>query len=71
MTSAACVLDHAIEWICFDGEAWKIICSCSWEAWDSPSEDDVRDAFDDHVLDDARTRLRAYHETKKAEILGR
>ena len=56
--SAAKVLDHAPEWVAYDGEAWKIICACSWECWGVEDEEEAWEAFNDHVFDDVNTTLK-------------
>lgn len=60
------LIPHDIEQIYFDGEEWRIICACSWEAWGRRDEESARDAFDDHVLDEIHTELRALHEARRA-----
>ena len=32
-----------------DKPAWKVACSCGWEAWDRPTESEVMADFDNHL----------------------
>ena len=58
-------LGHAADAVIFDGEAWKIICSCSWECWDQPTDEHAWELFNDHVYDDVGTSLtRLRHNAK-------
>jgi len=44
--------EHVIEALYDNGwpdkPAWKVVCSCGWEAWDRPTETEVRADYDDH-----------------------
>lgn len=49
---------HEIDAVIFDGESWKVVCSCLWEAWDRTSEAEVRDAHKKHVLHETWENVR-------------
>ncbi len=62
-------LGHDPESLIFDGEAWKIICSCAWECWGIEEEEGAWEEFNDHVFDDVNTALRRLRDKTKAVVL--
>lgn len=41
---------HPLDACLYDGESWKAICGCMWEAWDRPSRTLALDAWLTHAI---------------------
>jgi hypothetical protein len=71
LASLAEAATHDIETRYFDGEYWKLVCSCGWECWDQVTEAEATELQIEHAVEERAEFIRAASPAVVLALVGR